>query len=247
MFSRPGVDLEIVQLAGVGERLHGRLEGRDGAVIDLDVAHRGGVGEQDRAALGAARQDALDHGLAADRRGRGVLTGVADAVAVLQARVVAVEGRNRNPELLGLGDHVVVGAGLAGGDRDAVDGRVLEDLVDDLELARIVVDRRFRPELDQVDAEGVGRDLGADVGRVEEAVAGGVTDDREGQLAILAVKVGSVGAGLGGVRERRAADRLVDPAGNLGLDRTAHGQRQADRGGAERYRGAMHVLLSLSL
>ena len=38
---RAGVDLEVVELAGVLQRLDDGVEGRGDAVVDLDVAHRG--------------------------------------------------------------------------------------------------------------------------------------------------------------------------------------------------------------
>jgi hypothetical protein len=64
-----------------------------------------------------------------------------------------------------------------------------------------------------------------------------VADDREGQLAVLAMKVLGVGAGLGGLGEGCAAYRLVDAARNLGRCRMneAQPERKAD---PERQRAA---------
>ena len=86
-------------------------------------------------------------------------------------------------------DVIVIGADLRRGDDQAVQGRVLHDLVDDLQLARDVVDRRLGAEHQQVDAERPGRHQRARIGRIEEAVAGGVGDDGEGQLAVLGMEV----------------------------------------------------------
>ena len=121
-------------------------------------------------------------------------------------------GMPRSAQLL---DEVVIGAGLRRGHDQAVDGRVLHDLVEDLDLARDVVDRGLGAQHDQVDAEGLGRDLGADIGRVEEAVAGGMGDDGEGELAVLGVEVLGARRFLGGVLEGVAADGLGQHAGAL--------------------------------
>ena len=185
---RPRVDRVVAQLAGGVQRPHGGLEGGGHAVVDLDVAERRGAREE-HAALAPGHQDAGRHGLAADRRRRGVLTGVADLVAVQNARVEAVRRGHRNAPGERSLDVIVIGADLRRGDDQAVQGRVLHDLVDDLQLARDVVDRRLGAEHQQVDAERPGRHQRARIGRIEEAVAGGVGDDGEGQLAVLGMEV----------------------------------------------------------
>ena len=91
--------------------------------------------------------------------------------------------------------------------------RILDDLVQDLDLARRIVDRRFGAEQQNLRADQVGGDRGADIDRIEEAVAGGVGDDGEGQMPVGRVEVLGARGFLGGVFEGVAADRLVDAAG----------------------------------
>ena len=174
----------------------------------LPTEHR--VREQDRAALDVVLQQAFDDRLAADRRRRRVLAGMADVAAVEQRAVEGIGGGDDDAALLELLDDVVIRADLRRRHDHAVDRRVVDDLVEDLDFTRDVVDRRLGAELDQIDAEGVGGDLRADIDRVEEAVARGVGDDREGQRLAVLLRGRSF---LGGVLERIAADRLVDCAG----------------------------------
>ena len=128
----------------------------------------------------------------------------------------AVEGvgrGDRDAVRLGGLDDVVIGADLRRRHDEAVDGRILHDLVQDLDLARRIVGRRFRAEQQDLGADHVAGDRRADIDRVEEAVAGGVGDDGEGQLAVGRVEVLGAGGLLGGVLEAVAADRLLDAAG----------------------------------
>ena len=75
-----------------------------------------------------------------------------------------------------------------------------------------IVDRRFRAEQQDLGADHVAGDLRADIDRVEEAVAGGMGDDGEGQVAVRRMEVLGAGGLLGGVLEAVAADRLLDAA-----------------------------------
>ena len=209
MLLGPASTLKSFRRLAAFERLQGRLERRGDAVVHLDIADRHRVREQDRAALDVVLDQAFDDRLAADRRRGGVLAGVADVAAVVERPIEGIGGGDDDALFLELLDDVVIGADLRRRHDDAVDGGVVDDLVEDLDFARDVVDRRFRAELDQVDAEGVGGDLRADIDRIEEAVAGGMGDDRESER--LAVLLGGRGF-LRRVLERIAADRLVDRA-----------------------------------
>ena len=137
------------------------------------------------------------------------LTGVADVAAVKQRSIERVGRRDHDAAIFELLDDVVIGADLGRRHDHAIDGRVVDDLIQDLDFARDVVHRRFGPELDQVDSEGVGGDLRAHIDRIEEAVACGVGDDCESER--LAVFLGGRSL-LRGVLPRVAADRLVDRA-----------------------------------
>ena len=79
-----------------------------------------------------------------------LLAGVADAVAVVDRRVEGVGRGDRDALLEQLLDDVVIGADLRRRHDQAVDGRILHDLVEDLDLARDVVDRRFGAEHDRI-------------------------------------------------------------------------------------------------
>ena len=92
----------------------------------------------------AAFDQALHQRLAGDRRGRRVLAGVADAVAVEDVAVERVGGGDRNAVRLRGLDDVVIGADLRRRHDQAVERRILEDLVEDLDLAGRIVDRRLR-------------------------------------------------------------------------------------------------------
>ena len=109
----------------------------------------------------AVVEHALRHCRAADGRRRRALAGVADAVAVIDRRIERVRRRDRDALVEHVLDDVVIGADLRRGQDQAVDRRVLDDLVQDLDFARDVVDRRFRAEHDEVRADHVGRDLRA--------------------------------------------------------------------------------------
>jgi hypothetical protein len=163
---------------------------------------------------------------------------VADLAAVQDAGIEAVGGGHRNAPIEGRLDDVVIGADLGRGDDQAVQGRVLHDLVDDLQLARDVVDRRFGAQHQEIDPEGLGGHQGPGVGRVEEAVARRVGDDGEGQLAVLRVEVLGAGGLLRGVLEAVAGGGLVDAAADLGLGRTRQSQRP--RCGDGRQNFALH-------
>ena len=76
-----------------------------------------------------------------------------------------------------------------------------------------IVGRRFRAEQQDLGADHVAGDRRADIDRVEEAVAGGVGDDGEGQMAVGRMEVLGAGGFLGGILEAVAADRLLDAAG----------------------------------
>ena len=143
---RAGVDLEVGQHVVRLQRLQRRLEGRRDAVVDLDIADRHGVREKDRAALDVVLDEALDDRLAADRRRARVLPGVADVAAVEQRPVKGIGRGDDDALLLELLHDIVVGAHLRRRHDHAVDGGVVDDLVEDLDFARNVVDRRFRPE-----------------------------------------------------------------------------------------------------
>ena len=147
----------------------------------------------------------LHQRLAGDRGGRGVLSGVADAVAVEDARVEGVGGRDRDAVLLRGAHDIVIGARLRRRHDDAVDRGVLDDLVQDFELARRIVGRRFRAEQQDVGADEIGGDGGADIDRVEEAVAGRMRDDGECQLAVLGMEV--LGRRRSPWRRRRSCSR----------------------------------------
>ena len=99
-------------------------------------------------------------------------------------RAVERVGRgDRDAVLLGCLDDVVIGADLRRRHDQAVDGRILDDLVEDFDFARRVVDRRFRAEQQDLRADQVAGDRGADIDRIEEAVAGGVGDDARRSVA----------------------------------------------------------------
>ncbi len=149
-------------------------------------------------------------------------------------RVERVGRRDRDAVLLGGLDDVVIGADLRRRHDDAVDRRVLDDLVQDLDLARRIVDRRFRAEQQDLRADHVAGDRGADIDRVEEAVAGGVGDDGEGQMAVGRMEVLRAVGFLGGVFPRIAADGLIDAAGlRIGAGRAKQKRRGTRR---ERYK-----------
>ena len=136
---------------------------------------------------------ALHERVAGDCRRRSVLAGVADAQAVEDVRVERVGRRDRNAVGFGGPHDIVIGADLRRRHDDAVDGRILDDLVQDFELAGRIVGRRLRAEQQDRGADHVAGDSRADIDRVEEAVAGGVGDDGEGQMAVGRVEV--LGAG----------------------------------------------------
>ena len=190
-------------------------------------------GKHDRALVDALGQHALGQRLAADRRRRRILAGVADAAAVEDGAVEGVGGCDRNAVLLGRLDDVVIGADLRRGHDQAVDRRILDDLVQDLDLALRVVGRRFGAEQQDLGADQVAGDRRADIDRVEEAVAGRVGDDREGQMTVGGMEVLGAVRLLGGILEAVAADRLGDGAGPLGVhrgDRQCRHCRCANRG-----------------
>jgi hypothetical protein len=170
-------------------------------------------------------RQAVDQRLAGDRRGGRILAGVADAAAVVERAVEGVGRRHRNAVGLGGLDDIVVRADLRRGQDEAVERRVLDDLVQDLDLARRVVGRRLGAEQEDLGADQVGGDGGADIDRIEEAVAGGMRDDGEGQLAVGRMEVLRLRTLHRGLFEGIAADRLGNRAG----------LRQGARG-AERYR-----------
>ena len=247
VFSGPASTLKFSSLPSSCSLSDDRVEGRGHAVVDLDVAHRGRGRQQDRARFDAPLHQAVDQRLAGDRRGGRVLAGVADAVAVVEGAVEGVGRRDRNAVGLGGLDDVVVGADLRRGQDEAVERRVLDDLVQDLDLARRVVGRRLGAEQEDLGADQVGGDGRADIDRIEEAVAGGVRDDGEGQNAVVRVEILGVRALLGRLLEGVAANRPFQRA-RLGQGERAQAetQREADRGaGAKRQHAASHDRLPL--
>ena len=165
---------------------------------------------------------------AGDRCCRRVLAGMADAEAVIDAAVERIGGRNRNAVLLRRLDDVVIGAGLRRRHDQAVDGRILDDLVEDFDFAGRIVGRQLRAEQQDLGADHVAGDGCADIDRVEEAVASRMRDDGEGQMAVGGVEILGALRLLGGVLETIAADSLADGASFLGAcaTRKQHGQRE---------------------
>ena len=88
--------------------------------------------------------------------------------------------------------------------------RILKDLVGDLDGARRIVGGRLGAEQQNLGADQVGGDRRADIDRIEEAVAGGVGDEGEGQVAVGRVEVLGAWRFLGGVFPGISADRLVE-------------------------------------
>ena len=226
VFSGPASTLKFAERAGVVQALDDRVEGRGHPVVDLDVAHRGRRGQHDRARFDALVRQALDQRLARDGCGGGVLAGVADAVAVQDGAVERVGGGDRDAGRFGGLDDVVVGPDLRRRHDDAVDGRVLHDLVQDLDLAGRVVGRRFRAQQQDVGADQVAGDLRAHIDRVEEAVAGGVGDDGEGELAVRRMEVLRAG-GLVRRLRRSCSRRRLSRRCRIGRRRTGRQARDA--------------------
>ena len=138
-------------------------------------------------------------------------------------RVERVGRGDRDAGGLGGLDDVVVGAGLRRGHDQAVDRRILDDLVQDLDLAGRIVHRRLRAEQQDVGADHVAGDLRPDIDRVEEAVAGGMGHDGEGQVPVGGMEILGAGGLGGGLVEVVAADRLLDAA------RLGEGERRGER------------------
>jgi hypothetical protein len=124
---------------------------------------------------------------------------------------------------------------------DAVDGRILDDLVQDFDLALRVVGRRFGAEQQDLRADHVAGDRRANIDRIEEAVAGGVRDDGEGQMSVGGMEILGVFVFLRRVFERVAAHRLRDSAF---LSVRAGGQQRRQDANACRSKEFAHCLSS---
>ena len=223
VFSGPCVDLEGIKLAGVLQALDDRVEGRGDAIVHLDIAHCGRRRQDDRALLDTLVRQALDQRLAGDRGSGGVLAGVAEAAAVEDRAVEGIGRGDRYALRLGGLDDVVIGADLGRCHDQAVDRRILHDLVQDFDLAGRVVGRRFRAEQQYLGADQVAGDGRADIDRIEEAIAGRMCHDGESEVTIGRMEVLGAGGLLCGFFEAVAADRFLDAA------RLRVGVRDAER------------------
>ncbi len=161
---------------------------------------------------------------------------MADAVAVANAAVERVRCRDRDATGLGSLDDVIVGAHLRRGHDDAVDGRIANDLVQDLDLAGGIVGRRFRSEQKDLRADHVGGDAGAHIDRIEEPIPGGVRDDGERQLPVGRVEVLGSGRLFGGFFEAVAANGL----GHAARLRQRARREEADAGGSQQTQFPVH-------
>ena len=120
--------------------------------------------------------------------------------------------------------------------------RVLDDLVQDLDLALRIVGRRLGSEQQNLGTDQIGSDLGTDIDGIEEAVAGRVRDDREGELSVGRMEIlGGVGL-LGGIFERIAGDGLRDRS-RLGISR--RGKRERRGADHQETQSFLHVFLPL--
>src|SRR5204862_6982681 len=93
---RSRVDGEVGELAGGIEVLDNLVEGGDHAVVDFDVARRRLRREQDRAFVEALVEHAFGECRTANRRSRGALAGMADAIAHVDRRVEGIRRRDGN-------------------------------------------------------------------------------------------------------------------------------------------------------
>ena len=137
---------------------------------------------------------------------------MAYAAAVKDRTVERIGRRDRDAGLFGGLDDVVVGASLRRRHDDAVDGRVLNDLVQDFDLAGGIIHRRFRTEQQDPGADHVAGDSRADIDRVKESIACRVRHDREGQMPVGRMEILRAGGLFCGLLEIVAANRFLDAA-----------------------------------
>ncbi|MCY1236983.1 hypothetical protein D9M72_496630 [compost metagenome] len=135
-----------------------------------------------------------------------------DAAAVEQRPVKGVRRGDRNALCFGGLYDVVVSADLRCRHDDAVDRRILNDLIKDFDLAGRIVHRRLRAKQQDLGADHVAGHRGANIDGIEKAVPGRVRHDTKGEVSVGRMEVLGTGRLFCGVLETVASDRLLDTA-----------------------------------
>src|SRR5436309_2054607 len=114
---------------------------------------------------------------------------MAYGVAHIDGPIERVRRGDRDALIEHVLDNVIISTDLGRRQDESVDGRILDDLVQDFDLARGVIGWGLRAEEQYFGANQIAGDRGADIDRIEEPVTGRMGHDRKSEVTVGGMEI----------------------------------------------------------